>query len=157
MLTKLESLCREADGRYATDRELQFLLNYTQSFPLRLRTYDKICSLESRIVQQVYSKLEERSPDVFIRGEQNLSSKWKQDTIRILRHTAVALLLNDPERFRDRVLLWFQTIMRAYNAQRSCDLTYQVMQEVMQSNLSPEEARLFCPLLEYTRKLLSGI
>jgi hypothetical protein len=49
-----------------------------------------------------------------------------------------------------------QTIMKAFGAQRSCEVTYQLMQEVVQEHLSPTEAKLFCPFLELTRVMLSS-
>ncbi len=155
MLTELEHLCRDTDGRYANDAELQFLSEYTQSFALRLATYKKIRTSEALIVQQVQAQIRLKAPQVLKRGDQDLSDKWKQDTIRILRHSALALLLDDQQRLRDRLLLWFQTVMRAFNTQSNCDLTYKIMQEVIESLLTPAESQLLSPILEYNRQILS--
>jgi len=155
MLTQTQNLYRETDGRYANDEELQFLRDYIQSFPLRVTTYNKIRTSEALIVQQVQAQIRATAPQVLMRGDQDLSAKWKQDTIRILRHSALALLLDDQDGLRDRLLLWFQTIMRAFNAQKSCDITYSIMQEVIESLLTPKEATLLRPILEYNRQVLS--
>ncbi|MDB9517938.1 phycobilisome protein [Roseofilum reptotaenium CS-1145] len=155
MLTQTQNLYRESDGRYATDEELQFFQDYIQSFPLRLTTYNKIRTSEALIVQQVQSQIRARAPHLLQRGNKDLSAKWKQDTLRILRHSALALLIDDRDRLRDRLLLWFQTIMRAFDAQDSCKVTYSIMQNVVESLLTREEAALLRPILEYNRQILS--
>jgi len=157
MLTQTKNLYQETDGRYATDEELQFFHDYIQSFPLRLTTYNKIRTSEALIVQQVQSQIRAKAPQVLMRGDQDLSAKWKQDTLRILRHSALALLIDDREGLRDRLLLWFQTIMRAFDAQDSCDVTYSIMQKVVESLLTTEEAALLRPILEYNRQILSSV
>lgn len=157
MLSQVERLILETDGRYARDVELQFLEIYAQSYALRLRVYRKLQAIEARIVQDVYQQLRSHDPALLMRGDYDLSAKWKQDTIRVLRYVSVAVLTGDTETFHERFLLWFQTIMRAFNAQRSCDATYLVMQEVMQRHLAPDEASLVLPVLELTRSTLSAV
>ncbi|MDJ1168348.1 phycobilisome protein [Roseofilum sp. BLCC_M154] len=157
MLTQTQNLYRETDGRYATDEELQFFQDYLQSFPLRLTTYNKIRTSEALIVQQVQSQLRAKAPQVLMQGDRDLSNKWKQDTLRILRHSALALLIDDRDGLRDRLLLWFQTVMRAFEAQDGCDFTYSIMQNVIESLLTREEAALLRPILEYNRQILCQV
>ncbi|OLP19052.1 phycobilisome protein [Leptolyngbya sp. 'hensonii'] len=156
MLTQLERLTTEVDGRYATDTELQFVMDYIHSYNLRMSTYLKIKAAETDMVQKVYNKLRGSSPELLFNGTEDISGKWKRDTIRVLRYSVVAMLINDPERLQERFLFWFQTIMRAFGAQRSCKVTYEMMQEVVQQYLTPAEASLFLPILELNRKLLGG-
>lgn len=154
MLKQLEQLSLEVDGRYATDAELLFLSDYVQSFQRRVQVYQQLQELEAAIVQQTYSRIRSLDPALLHYGDEDISRKWKHDTIRTLRYTAVAVLLDDSEMLRERFLLWFQTIMRSFGAQRSCNFTYQVMQEVIQEYLSPSQAGLVCPLLELNRRYL---
>ncbi len=151
MLSQLQRLGTQTDGRYATDAELEFLNDYVKSFKLRMATYAKIQAIEAQVVQQVYSKMRSIDTSLFLSGKEDVSQKWKRDTLRIIRYSAIALLLNDPDTLRERLLFWMQTIMRAFGAQRSCDVTYQVMQEVVRQHLTTEEANLFCPILELNR------
>jgi hypothetical protein len=62
--------------------------------------------------------------------------------------------VNDPETLCERLLFWFQTIMKAFNAQKSCNVTYEVMQEVVKQHLPPVQASVFCPILEINRQVL---
>ncbi|NJO77132.1 MAG: phycobilisome protein [Cyanobacteria bacterium RM1_2_2] len=157
MLSQLERLTREIDGRYASDAELTFAIDYVRSFNLRVQTYQRLQELETTLVQQTYTKMRSIDPSVFSHGGDDLSAKWKRDTLRVMRYVAVAVLMDDTETFRERLLLWFQTIMRAFGAQRSCNLTYQVLQEVVKQSLTAPQANLVCPLLELSRRTLGTL
>lgn len=154
MLSQLQTLVREVDGRYATDTELMFLQNYLQTARLRFSAYQKIQKAEKDIIQQVKQKLKSTEPQLLRRGKVDLSAKWQRDTMRVLRYCAHALLIADEEGLEEGFLLWFQSVMRAFKAQHSCDITYKVMQDVVRQHLTPQEAELFCPILAQARLLL---
>ncbi|MEO0541373.1 MAG: phycobilisome protein [Cyanobacteria bacterium P01_A01_bin.105] len=156
MLSQLNTLAQEADGRYATDAELMFLQNYLRTARLRFSAYQKIQAAELKIIQQVKQKLEAIDPSLLHQGKTDISAKWQRDAVRCLRYAAQALLINDQESFEEHILLWFQTIMRAFKAERSCNATYVVMQDVAKQFLTAEEAELFCPILEIARSTLGG-
>lgn len=162
MLTQFAKLSVNADGRYASDQELLFLHQYLQTIRLRLSAYLKIQAAEPEMVQQVLRQLKEIDPrlvqsDTIAAGNGDLTAKWQRDTVRVLRYAAIALLIDDPEFFKERLLLWFQTVMRAFKAERSCNATYVVMQAVIQNYLTPEEAQFFLPLLEMSRLTLGKV
>lgn len=154
MLSEFKNLSVSVDGRYANDSELQFIEDYMYSYKLRLDTYKKLQSLEPKIVDEVRSRLELFDSKLLKRGDRDMAVKWKQDTVRVLRYSATALLLDDTELLQERFLFWFQTIMRAFGTQRSCDATYTVMQEVIKQYLSPAEIDLITPILELNRSAL---
>jgi hypothetical protein len=157
MLSQLTTLSLETDGRYATDEELAFLDDYARSFYLRVQTYQRLQASEAVIVQQVQAKLQSLDPSLFRSAKGDMTVKWKRDTIRVLRYSAIAMLLNDPDTLRERFLFWFRTIMKAFSAERSCNMTYTVMQEVVKQNLTPTQANLFCPILEVNRQILGAV
>jgi len=154
MLSQLKKLSLDTEGRYATDAELEVLTEYIQSFEARLKAYQALQAAEADIIQETLTVIDARHPDVFKRGGDALRSKWKNDTARVLRYTAVAALMNDPETLRERFLLWFQTIMRAFSTQQSCDITYNVMQNTMVHHLTPESITLVRPYMELNRQVL---
>jgi len=156
MLSQLNTLAQEADGRFASDAELMFMQNYLRTARLRFSAYQKIQAAESKIIQQVKQKLKAIDPSLLQHGKTDLSAKWQRDAVRGLRYSAQALLIDDQESLEERLLLWFQTMMRAFKAERSCNATYVIMQDVVKQYLSAEEAELFCPLLEVTRSTLGG-
>jgi hypothetical protein len=156
MLNEIHALIQDTDGRYASDRELMFFQVYLATVGTRLRAYQKIQAAEQQIVAQVLARLQAHSPSPLWVGGQDLTAKWQRDTVRVLRYSAVALLLDDPDRLKDALLLWFQAIMRAFGAQRSCDLTYAAMQQVVPQYLTSEELQLFLPILELSQVTLGA-
>ncbi|PSR17996.1 phycobilisome protein [filamentous cyanobacterium CCP3] len=154
MLTNTEALVRAADGRYASDQELMFFQAYLSTVGTRLRAYQKLQAAEPQIVSQVLIGLKAQNPDIFYSNGQDLTAKWQRDTVRVLRYSAIALLLDDSKRFEENLLSWFQTIMQAFGAQEACDRTYAAMQTVMPQFLNAEELRLFLPILELSRVTL---
>lgn len=155
MLSQLYRLDRQADGRYATDSELQFLAEYLQSYTVRLSAYCKLQSAEAQIMEQLQERLKQLDPQPLVWNDPGLQEKCQRDILFVLRYSAIALLLSDTELLQERVLFWLQTIMRSFkDHQRRCNLTYQVMQEVVRGHLTPSEADLFCPILELNRRFL---
>ncbi|MDW8202565.1 MAG: phycobilisome protein, partial [Cyanobacteriota bacterium SKYGB_h_bin112] len=123
MLSQMQRLVAEVDGRYATDSELQFIQDYMASFKLRLSAYVKLQNAEATIVQQVYTRMQRMDSNLLKHGDADVTAKWKRDTIRALRYSAIAMLLNDPDILQERFLFWFQTIMKAFGTQQSCNVT----------------------------------
>ncbi len=156
MLSQLQHLTLATDGRYATNAELQFLQDYVKSYALRVDTYQTLQASEAAIVQQVHAQMTALDPMLLRSGGEDLTVKWKRDTVRVLRYSSVAMLFNDPDTMRERFLLWFQTIMRAFGAQKSCDATYEAMQQVTKNMLTPIQASLVCPVLELNRRSLGS-
>lgn len=154
MLSQIQTLVREVDGRYATDTELLFLQNYLHTARLRFSAYQKIQKAEVDIIKQVKQKLHAVDSQILRRGKVDLTAKWQRDTVRVLRYCAHALLVADEQGLEEHFLLWFQSIMRSFKAQHSCDVTYKVMQDVVRQYLTPQEAELFCPILAQARRLL---
>lgn len=156
MLSQFKNLSTKIDGRYATDVELQFIADYVGSYTLRKHVYQKLQSLESKIVNEVFERIQSTAPKLLERGDQNLVNKWKQDTVRVLRYSAIAVLLDDAELHQERFLFWFQTVMRAFGTQKSCDVTYRLMQEVIQNHLQPLEFQIVQPIIELNRAALGA-
>jgi hypothetical protein len=156
MLSHFNQLQKQVDGRYASDQELQFIEAYLSTARLRFVTYQKIQAAEADIVKAVYQALHQQDPTLLKRGNVDLSAKWRRDTLRVLRFSATAMLLDDPNWLRDRLLLWMETIMKAFGAQESCDATYAAMQATVRQFLAPEEAELFCPILALNQSVLGS-
>jgi len=154
MLTQLQRLSIEVDGRYATPEELDFLKSYLETFKYRVSAYQKIKKNESVIIDQIQDKLQQVNPAIFIQGSVDFTSKWRLDTIRVLRYSAMALLIDDPDYLRERLLIWFATILQAFKVQDLTQLTYQLMSDVIESYLTPQENDLFLPLIKLNLTIL---
>lgn len=155
MISQCESLVQATECRCAADTELVFLMKYHQSYSQRLKLYQKIEQQEDSIIRAVYEKMQKNHPQLLRSGQRDISGKWKGDLKRSLRYCATAVLLDDMESLREKFLLWFQTVMLSFNAQRSCDITYKLVQEVLPEIFSAEEVGLLVPFLELTRTTLA--
>ncbi len=156
MLSKLQQLGTDADGRFASDEELQFMDTYISSFDGRVDAYHRIKASEREIVEAVLARLQASYPTLLLAKGEDMKAKWKQDTFRVLRHSAMTVLLDDPELLRQQFLYWFQTIMQAFGAQEACNVTYSIMQDVVRETLPSDIAALLCPILEMNRNLLGS-
>ncbi len=149
MLKQFADLNLEADGRYASNYELQFLKDYFQSKELRLSAYRKIRDSEMEIIEQVRLGKQKRNPEF-----KDFYATCKRDLIDILRYNAAALLFDDLERLRNNALVWFQTIARAYTFEEDNNDTYVVLLEVITQFLTPEEAKFAIPVFELNTAVL---
>jgi hypothetical protein len=157
MLSQMQRLSFNVEGRYATDEELRFIPEYLQTYELRLQTYQKLQEIEQLVIQQVQEKMLAQDPNILHSGTTDIAAKWKRDTIRVWRYSVAALLMDDVDTLRDRFLLWFQTVMRAFSAQKSCHATYTAMQDVAKQHLTAQQASLFIPILDLNCRLLGSV
>lgn len=154
MLNQLSRLSVEADGRYATTEELQFLKDYIQSLDLRLTAYEKISAAQTEIVERVETQVRATNPDLFRKGNRDVTATCKRDRFDVLRYSATALLSNDLDCLRDSFLLWYRTIIRVFQDREAAAVTYQVMQEVLKKYLTPQEAALISPIMGLNQVIL---
>jgi hypothetical protein len=154
MLKQLARLSVEADGRYATADELQFLKDYLQSVDQRLSAYEKIRDAEEKIIPQVEEIKRSLDPNLFVMGSRDITEVCRRDMTNVIRCSAAALLINDLDRLRAGLLVWYQTIVRAFNYQRYAEITYQIIQDVVKEYLTAEEAELMLPILQLDHTIL---
>jgi hypothetical protein len=105
-------------------------------------------------MRQVEAQMQSLDPNLFRRGTQDVTQKCRGDIVQVLRHSAAAMLIDDNERLRDRLLLWLQTILGAVQVRNTATVTYDVMKKVLKQYLTVEERNLFFPILDNNRTLL---
>lgn len=155
MLKQLARLSVEADGRYATATELQFLRDYLDSVDKRISAYEKIQSMEAEIVTKIDQTRRAAEPELFAKTSQvDGTLVCKRDFTNILRYSLAALLFDDCDRVPDNYLLWYKTIVRTYKYDRAAGVTYKVVQDVIKEYLTPQESALFNPILELNQVVL---
>ncbi len=156
MLSQMQRLSFNVEGRYATDEELRFIPEYLKTYELRLQTYQKLQEIEGIVIQQVLDKVLAQAPNTIRTDTIDVSANCKRDVTMIWRYSVAALLMDDPDTLRERCLLWFQTIVRAINRQKVCYATYTAMQDVVKQYLTPQQSSLFLPILDLNRRLLGN-
>ncbi|MBE9170846.1 allophycocyanin [Pleurocapsales cyanobacterium LEGE 06147] len=158
MLKQLSSLTVEADGRYATDRELQFLKDYFTSVDQRISAYEKVRDAADTILAEMEAEKNVRNQTekekLFYIGSDDRSQTCLRDMRGILRCSAAAMLIDDLERMRQAVLLWYYTIVRAFGYEKDTEIMYRLLEKLVDKHLTEEEAELMKPILQLNYTIL---
>jgi hypothetical protein len=159
MLKQLARLAIDTDGRYATDSELKFLKNYLDSFEQRLSAYEKIRDRAETTIEEVKAERkalnEANNSQLFYLGSEDRSETCLRDMKGILRCCAAAILIDDAERMRQAVLLWYYTIVRAFKYEKDTKIMYQVLENITNKFLTQEEAKLAKPIFKLNYTILT--
>lgn len=147
MLKELKNLSIESDGRYASSSELQFLKSYLETAEKRISAYEKIKANQEEIIEKLEEQKHKVDPTTMTTNSEYYHQVCKKNSKAILRYSTASMLVNDLDHLRD-VLLWYKTIVRAFNYEKDSQTTYKVLQDVIQSYLTPEEAKLVLPFFE---------
>jgi hypothetical protein len=155
VLKQLSRLSLEAEGRYATSEELQFVAKYRESLEVRLSTYQKLRDAEVEIINLVTQRSQKQDSELFKINSQDMTPTCHRDIQLVLRASAIAMLTDDLERLRDNLLLWQKTIVKALDHQKYVQIVYRILQDVVQELLSVEEAKLILPALKLSLNVLA--
>lgn len=155
MLTLLEDVLDRADGSYITPEDLRTLDRAIASWQQRRQTYDLVQAKENAILAQVMQQIQATAPDVAAKVTVDGGNKCNRDMALVLRYCATAMLLQDEELLKDRLLYWMQNIMVALKNQRVNDFVYRSLQKSVQEHLPPENADLLLPYIAIAHQWLS--
>ena len=154
MLRQLNQLSIDADGRYATATELQFIKDYLKSVQQRISAYEKIRDAEDQIMEQVEAKARSIEPNVFQKGSRDTAALCRRDRKHLLRYSASAMLINNLDRLRDGLLVWQRTIVHAVKDEKASQIICRLFPEIVKEHLSPEEANMIIPALQLDKAFL---
>jgi len=155
MLTLLENVLDRADGSYITPEDLRTLDRAIASWQQRRQTYDLVQVKENAILAQVMQQIQATAPDVAAKVTVDGGNKCNRDMALVLRYCATAMLLQDEELLKDRLLYWMQNIMVALKNQRVNDFVYRSLQKSVQEHLPQENADLLLPYIAIAHQWLS--
>ena len=155
MLKQLSRLSLEAEGRYASTKELQFIKSYRSSLELRLSTYQKIRNEEMAVVNLVIQRSHLKNPQLFQLDSEDFKPRCQRDIQLVLKASALAMLTDDLERLRNNLLLWQKTVVKALDHQHYIQVVYKVLPEVVSEILTPEETKLILPALKLSFNILA--
>lgn len=156
MFKQLTRLTIDTDGRYATDSELQFLQDYLASAEERITMYEKLREHEEQIIYRWEAAKRGAKEDVFHMGERDVTEICRRDMTNVFRCSATAVLFNDLDRLREGLLIWYQTIVRAYNYTQYAKVSYLIIQETIKEFLNEAEVALLMPALKLDHTILSN-
>lgn len=155
MIKQLVNLTTEVDGRYATSDELQFIKDYLDSVDDRITTYRSIRDQEEKIVHRVEAGKRGVNDNLFKLGNSDCTWMCQRDMSNMIRCVSANMLINDMQRLREGMLVWYETIVRAFGMKRYSLHTNKILQDVMPHYLKPEEAELVMPYLKLAESILT--
>jgi hypothetical protein len=143
MIPKIQELINQAQDRYLASDELGLMESYVSSLPDRLKLYKLIRDREIDILQSVADQVQSEIPSITVEdlevGIKNL--------ILVLRYSSMAMLLNDENFLKERLLNWLEGIMAMRDMHRLNDTLYKLLNQVLRQQFSPNQLALLQPLI----------
>lgn len=155
MLTQFSRLSIDADGRYASDSELQFLEDYFETVETRISTYEKIRDTAEEIIPRMEVEKKKRNPNAFKMAGKDVTERCQSDLHRGLRYAATTVLFSDLNYLRENPLLWYRSIVSSFGFLDDVDATYKIMPEIVGDYLTSEEMDLAVPVFQAYRSVLN--
>ncbi|WP_107668255.1 phycobilisome protein [Cyanothece sp. BG0011] len=147
MQKDFETLFYEAEDHYLQASELLTLKNSADTLKKRLEIYRFLRDQEISIFQLVADHLVETFPN---ENPQRLEKGLKH-WISVVRYAAMAMLLNNPDYFRHRILEWLTDIVQAQEMVTIETQIFEKLKQGLEEMLSSEQMELFSPFLEQAK------
>lgn len=156
MITLLENVLERSDGNYISAEDLEKLDQSIVSWQSRRETYNLLQAKENAIISQVLTQFQSQNSQLAQKMGNELMEKCQRDLTLVLRHCAMAMLLQDKALLEERLLFWMQNIMRALRRQKICDRLYSLLEQVLPEHLPPENVHLLLPYVKTAHEYIAN-
>lgn len=143
MVPKIQELINQAQDRYLASDELGLMESYISSLPERLKLYKLIRDREIPILQAVADSVPNELPSI---TDEDLETGVR-NLILVLRYSSMAMLLNDENFLKERLLNWLEGIMSMRDMRRLNETLYKLLNQELRQQLSPTQLTLIQPLI----------
>jgi len=143
MMPKIQELISQAQDRYLASDELGLMESYVSSLPDRLSLYKQIRDREINILQAVADQVQTELPSV---TDEELETGIK-NLILVMRYSSMAMLLNDENFLKQRLLNWLEGIMSMRDMRRLNETLYKLLNQGLRQQLNPAQLALIQPLI----------
>ncbi len=153
MITLLENVLKNSDGAYVNAKDFQLLDGALSTWQTRKQVYSAIERNESEIINYAVTAM--RNGDRFESRPMDALGvdRCQRDMTLGLRCLALAMLLQDEELLKDRVLYWQQNIFLAMQLNYQ---GYKFLGQAIKVQLPESEAELMSPYIQMAHKMMSG-
>ncbi|MEO0375923.1 MAG: phycobilisome protein [Cyanobacteria bacterium P01_A01_bin.17] len=152
MHSDFQRFLQDAEDHYLTNAEITDFKQHVSALEQRLQTYELLRDKEQEIWQPIADQLEATCPNDNAHRQEKALQHW----ISALRYGAMAMLSNNPEFLRHRLLEWLTDAVQAHQL---ADLEYQLSQLLearLKEVLSAHQWTLIQPYLTQTQQILVG-
>ena len=150
MYPQIAAAFDEAENHYFKAEDLKSIAQYVGSVPDRLTVYRNLRDRELEIMQWVADQLQADLPQA---KEADLERSLK-NALLLLRHCAMALLIDEEELIRDRFLNWVIPTVEVYETQAIDRQLYQLLNQRLTQTLGKHMSLLGPMLLKAQSALL---
>lgn len=153
MITLLEKVLKNADGNYVDAKDFQLLDKTLSTWQARKLAYSAIERKESELISYALTAM--TNGDRFeARPMDTLGvDRCQRDMTLGLRCLALAMLLQDEELLKDRVLYWQQNIFLAMQLNYQ---GYKFLGEAIKARLPENQAELMIPYVQMAHEMMTG-
>jgi hypothetical protein len=154
MNSKIGAIVHQSEGRYLHPDEMQFLQEYVDALPHRIAIYRSLQAKENALLDRVITKFQPMVPNL---TRQHGSLAWercRRDLAQVWRYASLAMLLQDEDFLRDKLLYWLETILKSLKMRDECKPAYKLLLESLQFVLTEAESKLIRPYLLLAQSML---
>ncbi len=150
MQKDLETFFYEAEDHYIESSDLQSLKKATATLKERREIYKILRNQEVPMFQSVADSLVEAFPDENMQRLEQALKHW----MSVMRYGAMAMLLNNPDYFKHRLLEWLTDMI---HAQEMVEIEIHIFENLMQGLeeiFTREQMALLTPFLQQAKMML---
>ncbi len=143
MASSFEQMLIEAEARYLKPEELGQLKAYVLGWPKRQHVYQVLRERESQMVSRTLNALKQEMPS--LSGQ--VLDLCQRHLLLLLRHSAMAMLLQDEELLKERLIEWMEEEVGLYGLQSVYEIAYRIFQQELKDHLAPGELEFIRPFI----------
>ncbi|MGQ9838628.1 MAG: hypothetical protein ACUVRV_11875 [Cyanobacteriota bacterium] len=141
MVSALEQMLIAAEARYLKPDELNQLKSHILGWPKRQHVYRILREKEGQIVSRTLNALKQEMPS--LSGQ--VLDLCQRHLLLVLRHSAMAMLLQDEELLKERLIEWIEEEVRLYGLQSVYEIAYRIFQQELKDHLALGELEFIRP------------
>lgn len=154
MITLLENILKRNDGTYMNAQDLELIDKSLASWNSRKQAYNAIEAKETEIISVASDSMRKGTHFESSPVDKLGIDRCKRDMKMGLRLSALAMLLEDPEMFKDRILYWQQNVFLAMKLTNY--MGYKYTGDAIKGLLPKAQADLITPYLQMAHAMMSG-
>jgi hypothetical protein len=109
---QLHSLFKEAESRFLNEEELEFYLAEYPEGSAPAKASGEIKAIANQITKKVITRIYEIYP--FESNHELAMPKCTRDVRYVIAYATLAMLMQDIDWFRDKLLIWMKTIIQSF-------------------------------------------
>lgn len=150
MQTDLENFFHRAEHHYLQNLEMIVFRHQIAVIRKRLAIYECLRDNELELFQLIAEQLEAHFPDENSQLLERAIRHW----IAVIRYCAMAMLLNNHDFLRNRLLDWLTDIIKTYKMQAIEQYLYELLEHQLEELFVAEQMALLKPFLTQAQTTL---